>query len=103
MAKRKTDSDCTNQTEHKQTRPSVRKTKEEKALALTSDGIFRAFEKAVPSGATTVHVLEAAATLIASSLEQMNATRQDLHAVIMHLEDYVLKRVKLNDRTRTTA
>ena len=71
-----------------------KQTKEEKALALTSDGIFRAFEKAVPKGATTVHVLEAAATIIASSLVQMDgATRQDFRNVLAHIEEYAIRRV----------
>ena len=75
-----------------------KQTKEEKALALTSDGIFRAFEKAVPKGATTVHVLEAAATLIASSLVQMEgATRQDFRNVLAHIEEYALRRVTLKE------
>lgn len=78
---------------------TTKQTKEEQALTLTSDGIFRIFEKAVPEGATTIHVLEAAATLIASSLIQMNATRQQMHAVIMHIEDCVLKKMELKKST----
>ena len=72
-----------------------KQTPEEQALALTSDGIFRQFESVVPEGATTVHVLEAAATLIAASLVQMDATRQDLHNVMVHLEEYAAKKVEL--------
>lgn len=73
---------------------TTKQTKEEQALALTSEGVFVAMEKAVPKGATTMHVLEGAATLIGSSLAQMNATKQDLHAVIMHIEEYALKRME---------
>ena len=73
----------------------IKKTEEEKAMALTSDGIFRAMENAVPEGATTLHVLEAAATLIGASLVQMNATKQQLHAVIAHIEDYVMEEFDL--------
>lgn len=68
-----------------------KQTKEDKALALTTEGVFKALDKAVPKGATTIHVLEAAATLIGSTLSQMNATKRDLHAVMMHIEEYALK------------
>ncbi len=74
---------------------TAKQTGEEKAMALTSDGIFRAMENAVPEGAKTLHVLEAAATLIGSSLVQMNATKQDLHAVIAYIENYVMKKLDL--------
>lgn len=76
-----------------------KQTKEEKALALTSDGIFHAFEEVVPEGATTLHVLEAAATLIASSLIQLDATEQDLHNVIAYIENHVMKKVRLKRAT----
>lgn len=71
------------------------KTAEEKALALTSEGIFREFEKAIPKGATTVHVLEAAAMLIGNSLIQMDGTKQDIHNVFMRLEEWVLNKVEV--------
>lgn len=74
-----------------------KETKEEKAMALTSNGIFSKFESVIPKGATTVNVLEAAATIIASSMAQMNANRRDLHNVMMHLEEYAAKRVALKD------
>lgn len=74
-----------------------KETKEEKAMALTSNGIFRKFESVIPKGATTVNVLEAAATIIASSMAQMNANRRDLHAVMMRLEEYAAKMVALKD------
>ena len=80
--------------EREQVRPQV-KTAEEKALALTSEGIFREFEKAVPKGATTVHVLEAAAMLIGNSLVQMGGTKVELHAVFMRLEEWVLSKVEV--------
>lgn len=82
--------------EREQVRPQA-KTAEEKALALTSEGIFRAFEKAIPKGATTVNVLNAAATLIGTSLVQMGGTKKDLHAVFMRLEEWVLKKVEVKD------
>lgn len=77
-----------------------KQTAEERAMALTSDGIFRAFENAVPKGATTVHVLEAAATIIVSSLVQMNATRNDLHNIMAHLEEYAAKRMEKKKETK---
>jgi hypothetical protein len=79
------------------TKTTKKQTKEEKALALTPEGIFHAMEKAVPKGATTEHVLEAAATLLGSSLIQINATKQDLHNILMHLEDWVLKKMQLKE------
>ena len=80
-----------------------KQTPEEQALALTSEGIFLAFEKAVPKGATTDHVLEAAATIIAASLAQMDATRQDLHNVMVHLEEYAAKKVELRKADKKPA
>lgn len=74
-----------------------RQTKEDKALAVTTEGVFKALDKAVPKGATTIHVLEAAATLIGSTLSQMNATKQELHAVVMHIEEYALKSMQKNN------
>lgn len=74
-----------------------KQTKEEEALALTSDAIFRKFEKVVPKGATTQHVLEAAATLIGSSLVQMDATKQQIHDIFVYLEEWTLKKVKLKE------
>lgn len=71
------------------------KTAEEKALTLTSEGIFRAFEKTIPKGATTVNVLNAAATLIGTSLVQMGGTKVELHAVFMRLEEWVLNKVEV--------
>ena len=81
------------------TKKQTKQTKEEQALALTSDGIFRAFESVVPKGATVENVLNAAATLIASSLVQMNASKQDLHSIMVHLEEWVLTKVELKEAT----
>lgn len=73
---------------------TTKQTKEEQALALTSAGLFHTFEKVVPKGATTIHVLEAAMMLIGNSLAQIEATPMERRAVLHKLEDYMLKRIE---------
>lgn len=70
-----------------------KQTQEEKAMELTSAGIFRKFEGVVPKGATTQHVLEAAMMLIGRSLAQMDATPRQRRDVLQEICDYMLCRV----------
>ncbi|MBR6140908.1 MAG: hypothetical protein IKQ37_03990 [Bacteroidaceae bacterium] len=68
--------------------------KKQKIQATDTDSVFIAFEKAVPKGATTIHVLEAAMMLIGNSLAQMEATPRQRRDTLHFLEDYMLRRIE---------